>query len=73
MRQVDPLKLYSGLGKHFATYDEFEEAVVSVFNKHVGAFPPGYSYLNLIRWGEVKNWIRQSGDSIRIELPTAFE
>ena len=71
MRQVDPLKLFSGLNKNFASYDEFEEAVVHVFNKNVGAFPPGYSYLNLIRWGEVKDWVRQSGDSIRIELPPA--
>ena len=74
MRQeVDPLKLYSGLGKRFASYDEFEKAVIVVFNKHVGAFPPGYSYVNLIRWGEEKKWVRQLGDSIRIELPTAIE
>ena len=63
-------------GTTYPDYRTMQEAVLNLFNRHVRAFPPRYSYLQLIAWGEEQGWIRPTGDGCyRIELqeptPTA--
>lgn len=48
-------------GRAFATYRALEEAVLKEFNNNLADFPPGYTYRNLIEWGEQKRWIQKVG------------
>ena len=49
-------------GKSFQTYRDFENAVLSVFNRHLAYVPPQYSYRQLIEWGLQNDWIVEGGE-----------
>lgn len=48
-------------GRAFKDRKTFERAVLDVFNKHLHDVPPGYSYMNLIAWGEENEWVVKAG------------
>ena len=55
-------------GKSFSNYGCLQQAVLDKFNEHLADFPPRYSYLQLIEWGERQGWISSESSGYRIHV-----
>ncbi len=56
-------------GHEYETYRQLQEAVRVRFNERLADFPPQYSYLQLVEWGERQSWIVPSeGTRFRIQV-----
>jgi hypothetical protein len=62
MKRVTLEDLFSDLeGRHFANRQEFEEAVIESFNRHVTELPVGYSYKDAIEGARSRHWLETNG------------
>lgn len=70
MDHVSSRDLFKPLdGREFDDYQQLQDAILSVFNQHLAAAPPRYSYLQLIEWGKRNSWIVPAdGQKFRISL-----
>ncbi len=61
-------------GQEFRSYRELLDAVRKVFNQHVLEFPPGYTHLDVLEYGQKNNWIEGRSDQTYVvhvnSLPT---
>jgi hypothetical protein len=70
VNRLSAREFFSALdGQEYDTYRQLQEAVRRQFNEHLADFPPQYSYLQLIEWGERQRWIRPAdGARFRIQV-----
>jgi hypothetical protein len=61
-------------GQEFETRRALEEAVVEVFNRHISAFPVGFTYEDALEGARTHGWLDVSGferHGVRVRLPEA--
>jgi hypothetical protein len=69
MREHTSRALFAELNKQeYSRYQDLENAVIDVYNKHLRELPPGYSYRRLIELGRQKRWIIEEAGGFRISL-----
>ncbi len=59
-------------GREFETRQELEHAVVEVFNRHISAFPVGFTYEDALEAARAFGWLDVSGfegHGVRVSLP----
>lgn len=55
-------------GKEYRSYRELEEEVIHLFNRHLGDFPPHYSYRDAIAWADHKRWLHPQAGRFVVEI-----
>lgn len=60
MKTIDILRQYDGF--LFRDYEDFESAILELFNRHLADFPPGYKYTQWISWITANGWVRYNSN-----------
>lgn len=68
MREQNSKALFAELEKQYSRYEDLENAIVNIYNKHLRELPPGYTYKRLLEWGVQNRWIVEEGGRFRIRL-----
>lgn len=55
-------------GRDFSSYSEFEQEVIVLFNRHLGEFPPHYSYRDAIVWADRNHWLHPTGRGFTVDM-----
>jgi hypothetical protein len=58
-------------GKSYDSYQEFELEVIRLFNEHLDAFPPHYSYRDAIVWADRHGWLKATNGGLEVQLDSA--
>lgn len=70
--QFTNVDLFQALtGRTYPSYRAFESDVITVFNEHLAAFPPHYSYRDAISWAQRRGWLDPVDHGVRVDLHTA--
>jgi|HubBroStandDraft_1064217.scaffolds.fasta_scaffold179840_3 hypothetical protein len=73
MARVTLMDLFNDLeGRHFASRQELEGAVLEIFNRHVTELPIGYSYKDAIEGARSNGWLdADNGQGVTVRLGDA--
>jgi hypothetical protein len=55
-------------GKTYASYREFEDEVIGLFNQHLSDFPPHYTYRDAITWADRNGWLHPSESEFSVDM-----
>jgi hypothetical protein len=69
MAQLTSKALYGKIdGQRFGSFEDLERAIVQVYNEHLNEFPPGYSYRQLLEWGNQNQWIVRDDGGFKVSI-----